>query len=280
MIPKTYHDGNPEDRAYVRDLWSWLQRQPQDAWLLWARTANWDNAGWIYERMIENPDCDRAIVSWLFWKSGPDHVVDDPTAFDRSSLIGRIVDNSGRGFYRQAELTYDRYEVVHEVHAYLAALAKPLANAPFPLPRELCGPFAGRPARLPETYDQVTEDGLSELFRHLDGGLPRSEQQYRAEEARNGNLWIKSIFRLPRPPADPNALHQLDDRQFLESIFGKHSAYIKARSAHRGGAAAKQARGASRLGAGDKLILKLLAAFAVLAIGGAALARLLQTGSW
>lgn len=26
-IPYTYHDGNPEDRAYVRDFWAWLAQR-------------------------------------------------------------------------------------------------------------------------------------------------------------------------------------------------------------------------------------------------------------
>lgn len=43
-IPYTYHDGNPEDRAYVRDFWAWLAQRPQQAWLYYARNANWDQA--------------------------------------------------------------------------------------------------------------------------------------------------------------------------------------------------------------------------------------------
>jgi hypothetical protein len=66
MIPRTYNGGNPEDRAYVDDFWAWLRHQPKDAWLLWARCANWDNADTIFEQMIEDPDCDLALVAWVF----------------------------------------------------------------------------------------------------------------------------------------------------------------------------------------------------------------------
>ena len=44
-IPHTYYDGNPEDRAYIRDFWTWLEQQPQQAWLYYARKANRDEAG-------------------------------------------------------------------------------------------------------------------------------------------------------------------------------------------------------------------------------------------
>ena len=52
-IPHTYHDGDPEDRAYVRDFWTWLEEQPQQAWLYYARNANWDRAENMFVDMID-----------------------------------------------------------------------------------------------------------------------------------------------------------------------------------------------------------------------------------
>ena len=75
-IPRTYYDGNPEDRAYIRDFWTWLEQQPQTAWLYYARNANWDQAEDMFVDMVRHPRCDRALASWLFWSSGPSHFIE------------------------------------------------------------------------------------------------------------------------------------------------------------------------------------------------------------
>ena len=74
-IPHTYYDGNPEDRAYVRDFWAWLEQQPQQAWLYYARNANWDQAEDMFVDMVRHPRCDRALASWLFWSSDPSYFI-------------------------------------------------------------------------------------------------------------------------------------------------------------------------------------------------------------
>jgi hypothetical protein len=75
-IPHTYHDGSPEDRAHVRDFWTWLEQQPQHAWLYYARNANWDQAENMFVDMVRHPVCDRALASWLFWSSDPSYFVE------------------------------------------------------------------------------------------------------------------------------------------------------------------------------------------------------------
>ncbi len=277
MIRRTFHDGNPEDRAFLADFWSWLKDQPQDAWLLYARRANWDNAEWIFHQMADDPACDRAIVSWIFWGCEPGFYVANPDRYRPGALIAKIVANLERGYYPKADLFYDRYEVAHRAHAYLAALEAPGAASPFALPRALCGPFCGRKARLPERYDDGTERDLAEIFAAIDGDLPRSEKQHWSEQEKGGNLWLKDVFALPRPPANPaTALRALDDARYVEAIFGRRASYVAARKK----AQANLARGGARLGKGDALTLKLLAAFGVLAIGGAAIAHRINTGSW
>ena len=232
MIPKTYYDDNPEDRAFVRDYWSWLQEQSQDAWLLWARGANWDNADTIFADMLDRPDCDLALVSWIFWGCQPEFYVRNPNEFKTSPLISKIVSNVERGFYRSAELYYDRYEVVIQAHQYRNALLEvPAANVPFRLPRVLCGPFNGRRAAIPARFDSQTERDLTEMFDYLDGGLPRSEADYWRQQESGGNLWIKDRLTLPKVPADPLAAYRdLDDAAYIEAIFGKGSAYDAART--------------------------------------------------
>lgn len=232
MIPVTYLDDNREDRGFIDDCWSWLKDQPKDAWLLWARHANWDQADPIFAAMIDDPACDLALVSWLFWRAEPGFLVRNPALYRPDDLISRIVSNVSRGFYRSSELFYDRYEVVFAVHDYLAALLEqPGGPPPFRLPRILCGPFDGRRAALPARYDDETERGLAELFQLMDGWLPRSEEQHWASEKKGGNLWIMDRLPLPAVPADPvTVFASLDDAAYLEAIFGTREDYRIART--------------------------------------------------
>lgn len=232
-IRKTYYDGNPEDRNWADDYWSWLKDQPQDAWLLWAREANWDNAESIFADMVRDERCDLALVSYLFWTAEPGFFVSNPYGIEDDTLIGTIIANVERSFYRHAALTLDRYSVVHNVHGYVTALrATAPRPAPFRLPRVLCGPFDGRPAQLPNKYDAQTERDLKEIFDAIDGWLPRSEAEYQQSEERGGNLWIKPHLRLPSPPADPlKAYAALNDAAYVEAIFGTSAEYSTARKA-------------------------------------------------
>jgi Domain of unknown function (DUF4274) len=232
MIKKTYYDGNPEDRDTIGDFWSWLKDQPQDAWLLWARCANWDNADTIFEFMIKDPRCDLAVVSQLFWASSPAFYVKNPKNYSANTIIGRITTNAERGFYTQSNLYYNRYEDVIAAHDYINALksADPAA-VPFRLPRVLCGPFNGRMALLPKKYDAETERDLLEIFDHIDGWLPRSEQDYWDHQEKGGNLWIKNLMQLPDVPENAlSGLRHLDDVGYLEAVFGLSSDYKAARA--------------------------------------------------
>lgn len=233
MIQKTYHDGNPEDRNAIEDFWSWLRHQPQDAWLLWARNANWDNAELIFEDMAADPECDLAIISWLFWLGSPAFYVDKPDQFTPGTLIHTIVTNTERGFYRRSELFYDRFEVIHYAHEYLATVREtPPANVAFRLPRALCGPFDGRKANLPARYDAATEADLDEIFQTIDGGLPRSEADHWQQQVEGGNVAIKDQLSLPQVPFDPlTAYARLDDAAYVEAIFATASDYETARAA-------------------------------------------------
>lgn len=231
MIPKTYYYDDPECRNYIPDLWSWLKEQPQDAWLLWARQANWDNADTIFDLMLDRPDCDLALVSWIFWGCNPDFYVRKAGFFSEGTLIYKIIRNCESDFYRSSSLFCDRYSVAISAHEYLNALRQTgEKNAPFKLPRALCGPFNGRYASLPERYDTQTEQDLEEIFEHIDGALPRSENEYWSAEERGGNLWIKKLLTLPSISGNPIVTYRdLDDAAFIEMIFGKQVEYAAAR---------------------------------------------------
>lgn len=236
MIPKTYYDDNPDpdDRRYVDDYWSWLREQPQDAWLLWARWANWDSAERIFQAMLDSPDCDPALVSWLFWGCDPAAHVDNPHYYSPDSLIWKIIGNVERSHYSSSAMYYDRFEVGMRAHRYIQALrrASP-GQAPFKLPRVLCGPFNGRPATISSRYDDRTEQDLAEMFHYLDGGLPRTEDEHCQ---RRGREWLADQMRLPDVPQDPIATYRHhDDASYLEALFGKSRDFEAALDRHRKG---------------------------------------------
>ncbi|WP_170294836.1 DUF4274 domain-containing protein [Roseospira navarrensis] len=232
MFPCTLYSDDPEDRAFGDDLWTWLKEQPQDAWLLWMRTANWDNADGIFDRMLDDPNCDLAIVSWLFWASDPGYHLKNPDRLDQS-LPGKILRNLDKGYYTNADLFYDTFSVIDNAHAYIACLEEMREkgiNPLFALPRPLCGPFNGRRARIPNAYDPETEEGLRQVFEHMNGRLPRSEEAYWRDQTAGGNLAIMKYLALPKVPDDPlTAFAHLDDVGYMEAIFGRHKKYLRAR---------------------------------------------------
>ena len=244
--------------------------------LLYARQANWDNADWIVEQLADDPSCDRAVISWIFWGSDPGFFFRTPAEYRPDRLIAKIVTNAGRGYYRSAELYCDRFELVHQAQGYLGALEASGGAAPFRLPRELCGPFDGRPARLPSSYDAQTERDLAEIFAAIDGGLPHSEGEHWQQQEKGGNLWIKEVLALPGVRAAPLAsLRHLDDAGYVQAIFGRHADYL----------AACRKNWDRRLGGASssrrfRLTLVVLGLLGAVAIAAALIAHRIKTGAW
>ncbi|MCX7899941.1 MAG: 16S rRNA (cytosine(1402)-N(4))-methyltransferase, partial [Methylocystis sp.] len=113
--------------------------------------------------MVDDPSCDLALISWLFWSADPGFVIRNPEHYQSSGPVRQIVENVERGFYGDANLFYDRHEAVVNAQKYIGAL-KEAGVAPFPLSRVLCGPFNGRRAEMPAIYDPQTERELAEIF--------------------------------------------------------------------------------------------------------------------
>jgi|GEM_PF-4862150 len=232
MVQLSPYSGDPDDRYNARDLWAWLKEQPQDAWLLWMRTANWDNADQIFDWMLDDPNCDLAIVSWLFWMGGADDEVINP-GNTNASLTSKILRNLEKGYYANAGLYYNRVDVIVFAHEYiknLKEIQEKGIDPPFALPRQLCGPFNGRRARIPDAYDPETEEGLRQILDHMDARLPRSEDAHWRDQTASGNLEIIKYLTLPKVPDDPlTAFAHLDDLAYMEAIFGRHKKYLRAR---------------------------------------------------
>lgn len=186
-------------------------------------------------RWSSGPECDRAVVGWIFWGTEPGYYVSNPGAYRPDTLIGKIVANVEEGFYRSQELYLSRYECAIQAHEYRRALSTSGGIAPFRLPRALCGPFDGRRALIPTRFSKDVEAELEEIFSALDGGLPRSEDDYWNGQRRCGNLWIADHLKLPRVHGDPVvACNGLDDLAYVEAIFGPGRDYTAARTAAAG----------------------------------------------
>lgn len=217
-IPHTYYDGNPEDRAYVRDFWTWLEQQPQQAWLYYARNANWDQAGDMFVDMVRHPRCDRALASWLFWSSDPAHFIAQGKRPSRETLLGAILDRSEAGGFTNGPLHYHRVEVALNALRTAEALTRLDGPPPFRIPRELCASFEGRNPDVPP-FDATTERDLEEMFQYLDGRLPRTDQESCESNRRGGNWWYEPALQLP---SAPQVTARMSDVEAIDAVFGEH----------------------------------------------------------
>ena len=217
-IPRTYHDGNPEDRAYTRDFWAWLEQQPQQAWLYYARNANWDQAEDMFVDMVRHPRCDGAIASWLFWSSNPSYFIEQGRRPRPETLVGAILDRSEKGGFNSTGLCYHRVEVALQALRAADVLTRLDGPPPFRIPRELCASFEGRNPDLPP-FDGTTERDLEEMFQYLDGILPRTDQDSWEWNRRGGNWWYEQALQLPSTPA---VTAHMTDVEAIDAVFGEH----------------------------------------------------------
>jgi pentatricopeptide repeat protein len=228
-IPKTFYDGNPEDRQFVNDFWAWLKAQPQQAWLYYARNANWDEADRMFVEMVREPGCDRALASWLFWLSEPAYYVREGRAPHGDSLLGVILKREAEGGFPQSRLRYNRVEAAFYALATADALDKLEGPPPFHIPRELCASFDGRNPDLPK-FDETTERDLAEMFEYLDGTFPRTDEKSYEGQRRGGNWWFEPALKLP---SNPRVTDDMTDIQAIDAVFGEHRASLRRIEAER-----------------------------------------------
>lgn len=217
-IPHTYYDGNPEDRRYVPDFWAWLEQQPQQAWLYYARNANWDQAEDMFVDMVRHPRCDRALASWLFWSSNPSSFLEHGKRPPAETLVGAILDRSEKGGFHNAGLCYHRVEVALQALRAAEAVTRLNGPPPFRIPRELCASFEGRNPDLPP-FDETSERDLEEMFQYLDGTLPRTDEESWERNKRGGNWWYEPALELP---STPQVTARMSDVEAIDGVFGEH----------------------------------------------------------
>ena len=230
ILYETYDDGSQGERNYCGELTAWLRWQPQDAWFMVVKNMNWDSMDSLTDFMIDDRDCDIAIIASIFWACEPGwHVANEERSSD--TRIARIVANVDRGFYRRSELALNRFEVLHNVHAYSDAVrARRFTQQPprITLPRVLLGPFVGRePAMV--RGNEATERHLDEIIDGLSSSyLYRTQAAWR--DAYESNYWIRHYFTLPPMTSlSIRELRNLDELAHIEALYGATAAYMDAR---------------------------------------------------
>ena len=229
MIPKTYHNGDLEDRAYVEDLWAWLKEQPQDAWLLFAPHANWDVSESIFERMISDPRCDLAVVAIIFWNLDPSYHVKGEHPPLANSMLAKIISNVETGYYTGSDLYVSRHEFIHDAHAFIRRLHECKDEQNFNLPRSLCGPFGTRYAAIPDFYGLEVEEELQEIFDNIDGSLPRSMLVHIEKQRAAGEYNFEKYLPLPSMSGiNLESACKNDDLEYMEMFFKSRAEYSAA----------------------------------------------------
>ncbi len=225
-------DGFEPERAYGRELEAWLRSQSQDAWLLFVKCMNHDSMDDRVTFMIDDPDCDIAIIARIFWDLDPAwHTAHPGQQPNAAAPLHRISANIARGYYQRRELKLHRLELLVAVQAYLATLrsiGQEQARAAMPVPRVLLGPFPGREPKI-VTGNAATEAHLDELFVALAGSpLLRTHAEW--AEVYESNYWIRHYLELPEvnpstiaPSTEPAGIAH------IEALYGDSAAYGEAR---------------------------------------------------
>jgi hypothetical protein len=211
-IPHTYHDGSPEDRAHVRDFWTWLEQQPQHAWLYYARNAKTCSSTWSATQSATARS--RAGCFGQAIRPTSSSSASAPTG----TLLGAILDRSENVGFDNAGLCYRRVEVALQALRAAEVLTSFDGPPPFRIPRDLCASFEGRNPDLPP-FDDTTERDLEEMFQYLDGTLPRTDRESWKSNERGGNWWYERALQLPSTPA---VTAHMSDVEAIDAVFGEH----------------------------------------------------------
>lgn len=228
-IEKQYHeaeDGFPPERAYLEELKSWLLQQPQDAWLIFVKHMNWDSMDRIADELIGIPDCDIAIVSWIFWLNEPGYHIRHPKDHWQGARNYRILENVKKGHYKTSELAFDRSEIMAHVQGYAEERRKlDEGDRPFDVPLALFGPFHGRRAALADPPDAATQAHLDEIFEAL-GASPIDFSEPDPAPSPENVHDVANHMELPELPPDAATRFQhLDELDYIDRVFGPRAAY-------------------------------------------------------
>lgn len=130
-------------------LIEWLSTEPMAVWLWFAQNANWDTCAPVLSWMIEQPNCDRAVVATIFWLSDPLCLAEKlasseemPFLWDADEISISILEK-----WKVNPSKASRYmaQVSESIDLYCVFLKENADNRdPLSIPNWLFGPFDGR----------------------------------------------------------------------------------------------------------------------------------------
>jgi hypothetical protein len=125
---------------------AWLSIEPAETWLWFAQHGNWDTCVPVFLWMVEQPECDAAVLASLFWEARPANLAERvaagearPAEWEADELVqlilltwrGRVPRNAG---LEPAKTRFDK--------AYRAFVSsQPGGVDPLAVPEWLFGPF-------------------------------------------------------------------------------------------------------------------------------------------
>ena len=178
---------------------------------------NWDVYDRLIDHLIDEPTCDVAVVTAIFWMSDPAFCLRNPgSPYGRDCL--RIIENLRKGYYSGPELALDReYDIVIEVQRYREGLLDPaVGGRTLDIPKILFGPFKGRRASLPE-IDSETRRDLDEILDETTSTLHANQEQWRKGNSPPPNLTLPDV-----PSRSWEELKNLSELDYIERLFGPH----------------------------------------------------------
>lgn len=284
-IPHTYLEGcspDPDTRETGVDFWAWLEQQPLQAWLFYARGANWDNAETIFRNMVAHPRCDLAIASWLFWQSEPSYWLAQSEKPRAGTLLRAILDRCADGGFPSDTVHYERVEVAFHALQAAKVLSELKGPPPFDIPRDLIRGFDGSNPPI-GPYGPEVEQDLAEIFddnpgKHsvIWGSFYRSDRDYFDRMRRGGNWWFEPALRLPKHRRLDVGVSTV---VAIEAVFGNNCSSLRRIENERVRSNRKHDPEWQSRRSNIRTALALLI-FAAVAIGGALIAHWLRTGTW
>jgi hypothetical protein len=221
MFPEIYIEERPGVRYRDRqaELQAWVAQKSQGTkFLVLKHCGMVDAFEWP---LINDPNTDLAIISWIFWRHGLAWHLDNPMV--HSAEINAILGNLRQGHYPRAELSYDRRERVDQVRAFAKALRALRVPPPFVVPRDVLGPFNG-PLPIFDAMDPEERKELDEAWGEFQYGCnqPLIEtgdqdlQRFLSDEPRFVAAWLP-----PLPAGPPMRGASPDIATEIDRLYGR-----------------------------------------------------------
>lgn len=239
--------------------------QPQDFWLLYVMSMNWDQNDDVVNAIIDRADADIAIIAVLFWYSGPSILFNKPEGHPETNAE-RILKNLRAGWYQDCKYWIPRSYLAGCVTGFLK-VALGQDTLPFEVPHLLFGPFKGKKAVIDFPLDKESFDLLEQEWPLTGCGLDLAK-------ARKESIWDnyadhKTLAVLPKIESDhAERFSGLDMFAYGESIYATRDIIEAAYSKPQHGKAARKRRGSRDIPQSPIKILNRLSPFrqAVLAL--------------